>query len=135
MPRPNIVRMGTALLRLVPPNNGGKIYGRDKVVFKVAPEMTKHEVKEYLQKVYSVPVRAVNTMNYDGKWKRAGYGRKFGRFLYKERDWKKAVVTLQDEADNPFLELIDERKKENQERREAAAAEGGGGAGRRSGGR
>ena len=82
------------MLKLVPPTRTAKFYGRDKVVFHVAPSMTKHEVKEYLTKVYDVPVKRVNTMNYDGKWKKAGVGRKFGRHVYRERDWKKAVVTL-----------------------------------------
>ena len=44
------------MLKLIPPTRTAKFYGRDKVVFHVAPSMTKHEVKEYLTKVYDVPV-------------------------------------------------------------------------------
>ena len=55
---------GNAVLRLMKrPTNLSK----DKVVFKVAPSMTKHEIKEYLTKVYGVDVKKVNTMNYEGK--------------------------------------------------------------------
>ena len=126
----NVVQLGTTVMKLVPPTASGKDYGRKKVVFKVVPSMTKHEVKEYLQKVYNVPVAAVNTMNYDGKWKRAGVGKKFGRFLYRERDWKKAVVTLKSEDDNPFLAALDE---ERAERRAAAESAVGGEAGGEAG--
>ena len=41
--------------------------GPDKGIFKVDPKMTKLEVREYLEKVYGLPVRKVNTTNYDGK--------------------------------------------------------------------
>jgi len=58
-------------------------------VFRVEPNYTKHDIKEYLMKVYNLPVVKVNTMNYEGKFKRA-----FGRHVYKEKDWKKAIVTL-----------------------------------------
>ena len=44
--------------------------GPNKGIFKVDPKMTKLEVREYLQKVYGLPVRKVNTANYDGKLKR-----------------------------------------------------------------
>ena len=32
-----------------------------------------------------------------GKLKRAGRGNMFGRHIYKERDWKKAIVTLHED--------------------------------------
>ncbi|OQR98342.1 ribosomal protein L23 [Thraustotheca clavata] len=59
-------------------------------IFRVEPNYTKHDIKEYLQKVYNLPVVNVRTMNYEGKFKRAMQG----RHVYKEKDWKKAVVTL-----------------------------------------
>lgn len=39
-------------------------------IFRTDPKMTKHEIKEYLTKIYDLPVRKVNTMNYLGKEKR-----------------------------------------------------------------
>ena len=35
-------------------------------VFHVDPSYTKHEIKEYLTKLYNLPVVKVNTMNYQG---------------------------------------------------------------------
>jgi large subunit ribosomal protein L23 len=60
--------------------------------FRVLPRMTKHEVKEYLTKIYELPVKKVNTMNYMGKRKRAVGRRKVVHYKYK--DFKKAIVTF-----------------------------------------
>lgn len=61
-------------------------------VFRVLPRMTKHEIKEYLTKIYQLPVKKVNTMNYLGKRKQA-YGKR-GIARWKEKDYKKAIVTF-----------------------------------------
>ena len=61
-------------------------------VFRVMPRMTKHEITEYLTKIYQLPVQKVNTMNYLGKRKQA-FGRR-GIARWKERDYKKAIVTF-----------------------------------------
>eukprot|EP00567_Pseudictyota_dubia_P005079 CAMPEP_0197453036 /NCGR_PEP_ID=MMETSP1175-20131217/33743_1 /TAXON_ID=1003142 /ORGANISM="Triceratium dubium, Strain CCMP147" /LENGTH=53 /DNA_ID=CAMNT_0042986205 /DNA_START=30 /DNA_END=188 /DNA_ORIENTATION=+ len=53
--------------------------------------MTKHEIKEYLTKIYNLPVKKVNTMNYLGKRKKVIGRRKVA--YYKYRDFKKAIVT------------------------------------------
>ena len=58
--------------------------------FRTPPKMTKHEIKEYLTKIYQLPVRKVNTMNYDGKRKRILSQAGVAYFKYK--DYKKAVV-------------------------------------------
>lgn len=63
-------------------------------MFRVLPKMTKHEIKEYLTKIYELPVAKVRTMNYMGKRKRATGKRKV--MYYKYRDFKKAVVTFDD---------------------------------------
>merc|ERR1712071_314915 len=60
--------------------------------FKVLPKMTKHEVKEYLEKIYNLPVRKVRTQNFLGKRMKI-MGRR--QIAYrKEPDWKKAIVTF-----------------------------------------
>ena len=41
-----------------------------QAVFRVQPEMTKHEVKEYLTKIYNLPVQRVMTANFDGARRR-----------------------------------------------------------------
>ena len=64
--------------------------------FKVLPRMTKHEVKEYLSKIYKLPVTKVNTQNYEGKRKRI-IGKRV-QVHYKQADWKKAIVTFDSAA-------------------------------------
>ena len=63
-------------------------------IFRALPKMTKHEVKEYLTKIYDLPVKKVNTMNYEGKRKRVLSRNGMAFFKYKE--FKKAVVTFDD---------------------------------------
>jgi len=63
-----------------------------KASFRVLPRMTKHEVKEYLTKIYNLPITKVNTMNYLGKRKKV-QARRITAY-YKYADWKKAIVTF-----------------------------------------
>jgi large subunit ribosomal protein L23 len=58
------------------------------VVFKVARDATKPQIKEAVEKLFKVKVKAVNTINTAGKLK-AWRGRR-----YHKSDVKKAVVTL-----------------------------------------
>ena len=59
-------------------------------VFRVLPKMTKHEVKEYLIKIYDLPVVQVRTQNYMGKRMRI-IGKR--QIVYGKRpDYKKAFV-------------------------------------------
>jgi large subunit ribosomal protein L23 len=62
--------------------------------FRVPPKMTKHEIREYLTKIYDLPVRKVNTMNYDGKRKRVQS--RAGIAFFKYKDFKKAVIYFDD---------------------------------------
>ena len=41
-------------------------------IFRTSPKMTKHEIKEYLTKIYDLPVKKVNTMNYLGEFQLFG---------------------------------------------------------------
>lgn len=63
-----------------------------RATFRVIPRMTKHEVKEYLTKIYGLPVTKVNTQNYMGKRKRVMGSKKI--IYYKYADFKKAIVTF-----------------------------------------
>mmetsp|Transcript_15328 Transcript_15328/g.21357 ORF Transcript_15328/g.21357 Transcript_15328/m.21357 type:complete len:131 (-) Transcript_15328:112-504(-) len=63
-------------------------------VFRVSPKMTKWEIREYLTKIYQLPVKNVNTMNYMGARKRV-IGRRKIAYL-KQKDFKKAIVTFED---------------------------------------
>lgn len=63
-----------------------------KAIFRVLPRMTKHEIKEYLTKIYKLPVKKINTANYTGKRKKIMTSRSV--HYYKYKDFKKAFVTF-----------------------------------------
>ncbi len=62
-----------------------------KYVFEVDPRANKLQIREAIEIAFSVQVTKVNVINVRGDTKRIGRGRP-GR----ERDWKKAIVTLAD---------------------------------------
>jgi large subunit ribosomal protein L23 len=62
----------------------------NQVTFKVRPEATKPQVKEAIEGLFGVKVKAVNTLNQKGKVKR------FRGRLGKRNDVKKAIVTLEE---------------------------------------
>ena len=57
-------------------------------LFRVHPEANKIEIAEAVEKIFTVNVTNVRTMNRKGKPKR------MGRFEGRRPGWKKAVVTL-----------------------------------------
>ncbi|MEJ8574757.1 50S ribosomal protein L23 [Microbaculum marinum] len=63
---------------------------QNQVVFKVAPNATKPEIKAAVEALFSVKVKAVNTLVKKGKTKR------FRGIKGKQSDVKKAVVTLEE---------------------------------------
>ena len=62
----------------------------NQVVFKVVDTATKPQVKEAVEALFKVKVKAVNTLNRKGKTKR------FRGIKGKQSDVKKAVVTLEE---------------------------------------
>jgi large subunit ribosomal protein L23 len=58
------------------------------VVFEVAPEATKTEIREAVQRIFKVKVDHVRTAIYHGKFRRRGRAEGF------RSDWKKAYVRL-----------------------------------------
>ena len=60
----------------------------EQVVFKVATDATKPEVKAAVELLFNVKVDSVQVLNVKGKVKR------FGRFTGRRSDWKKAYVSL-----------------------------------------
>jgi large subunit ribosomal protein L23 len=66
------------------------------VVFKVAVDATKTEIKAAVEKLFEVEVKSVRTVNVKGKTKRTGF--RFG----KRSNWKKAYVALKEGADIDF---------------------------------
>lgn len=60
----------------------------NQVVFRVAPDATKPEVKAAVEMLFKVEVGEVKMANVKGKVKR------FGRFFGRRANWKKAYVCL-----------------------------------------
>jgi large subunit ribosomal protein L23 len=58
------------------------------LVFQVAPNATKTEIKEAVQTIFKVKVDSVRTSNFQGKERRRG------KFAGYRPDWKKAYVKL-----------------------------------------
>ncbi len=69
----------------------------NQVVFKVAPDATKPEVKQAVEQLFEVEVQSVNICNIKGKSKR------FGTRLGRRRGTRKAYVTLKPGQDIGFM--------------------------------
>jgi len=65
-----------------------RIAEQNKVVFKIAPNATKKDVKAAVESIFGVTVTKVNTVNIDGKTKR------FRGQQGQRSDVRKAIVTL-----------------------------------------
>lgn len=68
----------------------------NQVVFKVASDATKLEVKAAVQALFDTKVEQIRILNVKGKTKRTRYG------LGKRSDWKKAYVRLEQGQDIDF---------------------------------
>jgi large subunit ribosomal protein L23 len=60
----------------------------NQVVFKVARDATKPEIKAAVEHLFKVQVKSVQVANVQGREKR------FGRFMGRRSHWKKAYVAL-----------------------------------------
>lgn len=60
----------------------------EQVVFRVASDATKPEIKAAVEVLFKVEVKSVQVANVKGKVKR------FGRMMGRRKDWKKAFVCL-----------------------------------------
>jgi large subunit ribosomal protein L23 len=60
----------------------------EQVIFRVAPDATKPEIKAAVEMVFKVSVKSVQVSCVKGKQKR------FGRFNGRRNNWKKAYVCL-----------------------------------------
>ena len=70
-----------------------------QVVFRVAPDATKPEIKKAVEQLFKVTVEGVQVLNRKGKLKRTVRG--FG----KRADIRKAYVKLADGQDIDFLDV------------------------------
>jgi large subunit ribosomal protein L23 len=69
------------------------------IAFEVAREANKIEIKDAVQKLFSVQVDDVKTVNVAGKVKRVG------KHTGKRSNWKKAYVTLTEGSSVDFFEV------------------------------
>ena len=85
----NPERLMTLLLAPVVSEKGTFIADKhEQVIFHVVPDATKPEIKAAVELMWKVDVESVQIANVKGKEKR------FGRFVGRRRDWKKAYVCL-----------------------------------------
>ena len=63
---------------------------RSQVMFKVARNATKPQIKEAVEKLFDVKVKSVNTLTRPGKWK------VFRNKIGQQSDVKRAIVTLEE---------------------------------------
>lgn len=68
----------------------------NQIVFKIAKDATKKEVKTAVEKLFNVKVKDVSVVNVKGKTRR------FGQINGKRKDWKKAYVALEAGQDINF---------------------------------
>ncbi len=67
-----------------------------QVAFRVLPDATKHEIKQAVEKAFTVEVESVQVANMRGKVKR------FGRTPGVRSNWRKAYVRLKEGHDIDF---------------------------------
>jgi len=85
----NTERLMTVLLAPVVSEKATQIADKhSQVIFRVAPDATKPEVKAAVELMWKVEVDTVQISIVKGKEKR------FGRFIGRRRGWKKAYVSL-----------------------------------------
>ena len=72
----------------------------NRVAFEVATDANKIEIKRAVEEAFKVSVKGVNILNVRGKIKR------LGRNIGRRRDWKKAIVTLQEGSIIEFFEGV-----------------------------
>jgi len=74
----------------------------NKYVFKVHPKANKRQIKQAIEKLFSVNVINIKTAIYKGK--RSTVMNRAGRFSGMKPTWKKAIVTL---ADGETIDIFD----------------------------
>ena len=85
----NNERLMTLLLAPVVSEKGTYIADKyEQVIFRVQQDATKPEIKAAVELMFKVQVESVQVSNVKGKEKR------FGRYVGRRRNWKKAYVCL-----------------------------------------
>lgn len=72
----------------------------NKILIEVNSEANKHEIKQAMEEIFKVKVEKVATVNVKGKMKR------YGKYLGRRSDKKKAIVTLKQGEKLDFIEGV-----------------------------
>lgn len=75
-----------------------KLMEENKYCFLVDPRANKTQIKQAIEEIFNVKVKAVNTFNRLGKIKR------MGRYEGRRPSWKRAIVTLEAGSRIEFFE-------------------------------
>ena len=70
----------------------------EQIIFRVASDATKPEVKAAVELLFKVSVESVQIANVKGKQKR------FGRYMGSRKNWKKAYVSLKPGQEINFVD-------------------------------
>ncbi|HOP73592.1 MAG TPA: 50S ribosomal protein L23 [Bacillota bacterium] len=77
-----------------------KLMEENKYCFLVDPRANKTQIKQAIEEIFNVKVKAVNTHNVLGKIKR------MGRYAGRRPSWKRAIVTLESGSRIEFFEGV-----------------------------
>ena len=79
-----------------------KPYDEKTICFRCDPFLSKMEIKQYLTKVYNLPVESLTTVNVMGKIMTDRATRR----KWRKKDYKKAIVKLEYEVDQEYQRLL-----------------------------
>ncbi len=77
-----------------------KLMEENKYCFLVDPKANKYQIRQAVEQLFKVEVKAVNTYNMLGKLKR------MGRHQGRRPSWKRAIVTLENGNRIEFFEGV-----------------------------
>lgn len=77
-----------------------KMMEENKYCFLVDPKANKTQIRQAVEEIFKVKVKAVNTLNMLGKMKR------MGRYEGRRPSWKRAIVTLETGSRIEFFEGV-----------------------------
>jgi large subunit ribosomal protein L23 len=70
----------------------------NKILVEVAKDANKLDIKKAVEDIFKVKVEKIATINTEGKWKR------YGKFIGKKPNRKKAIITLKTGEKLEFIE-------------------------------
>ena len=88
------IRMEDVIRRPLITEKNTWLMEQDQYSFEVAPGANKIQIREAVEQLFNVRVKAVNTLNVKQKARSRAIRRGRGRISGHESGWKKAIVTL-----------------------------------------